>query len=67
MVSKSKCKLNKLWDDQKKKKNFYNSSMQNWLDDDDVLMHLTHNLWRVESIKNWELMIVNLIVVIWIN
>ena len=51
----------------KKKKIFYNSSMQNWLDDDDVLMHLTHNLWRVESIKNWELMIVNLIVVIWIN
>ena len=44
----------------KKKKKFYNSSMQNWLDDDDVLMHSTHNEGKsvvaerfLRSLKGW--------------
>ena len=41
VLLKSNCKPNKLWVDQVKE--FYNSPMEKWLDDDDILMHLTDN------------------------
>ena len=41
VLLKSNCKPNKLWVDQVRE--FYNSPMEKWLDDDDVLMHLTDN------------------------
>ena len=62
VLLKSNCKPNKLWVDQVRE--FYNSPMEKWLDDDDVLMHLTDNegksvllrgfqeLWRLKVIKN---------------
>ena len=62
VLLKSNCKPNKLWVDQVKE--FYNSPMEKWLDDDDILMHLTDNegksvllrgfqeLWRLKVIKN---------------
>ena len=62
VLLKSNCKPNKLWVDQVRE--FYNSPMEKWLDDDDVLMHLTDNEgksvllrgfqehWRLKVIKN---------------
>ena len=62
VLLKSNCKPNKLWVDQVRE--FYNSPMEKWLDDDDILMHLTDNegksvllrgfqeLWRLKVIKN---------------
>ena len=41
IVNKYKCKPNKLWIDQWKE--FYNGFMQKWLDDNGILMYLTHN------------------------
>ena len=41
IVSESKCKANKLWVDQGRE--FYNSFMLIWLDDNDILMYSTHN------------------------
>ena len=41
VLLKSNCKPNKLWVDQVRE--FYNSPMEKWLDDDDILMHLTDN------------------------
>ena len=41
IVNKFKRKPNKLWDDQGKKN--YNSFMQNWLDDNNILIYSTHN------------------------
>ena len=41
IVKESKLKPNKKWVDQGKE--FYNSLMQKWLDDNDIVMHLTHN------------------------
>ena len=41
IVNKSNCKPNKLWVDQRKE--FYSSLMHYWLDDNDILMYLTHN------------------------
>ena len=40
MVNESKCQPNELWVDQGKE--FSNSLMQKWLDDNDILMYLTH-------------------------
>ena len=39
--NESKRNPNKLWVDQGRE--FYSSSMQKWLDDNDILMYLTHN------------------------
>ena len=41
LVNESNCKPNKVWVDQGKE--FYNSPMQKWLDDNDILMYSTHN------------------------
>ena len=41
IVNESKPKPNKLWVDQEKE--FYNNLMQKWLDDNDIVMHSTHN------------------------
>ena len=41
IVNKSKRKLNKLWVD--KARLFYNSPMQKWLDDKNILMYSTNN------------------------
>ena len=41
IVNKYKCKPNKLWIGQWKE--FYNGFMQKWLDDNGILMYLTHN------------------------
>ena len=40
-VNESNCKPNKLCVYQRRK--FYNKSMQEWLDNNDILMHSTHN------------------------
>ena len=40
VVNESKCQPNELWVDQGKE--FSNSLMQKWLDDNDILMYLTH-------------------------
>ena len=40
IVNKSKRQPNKLWVDKRKKN--YNSSMQKWLDNNDILMYSTH-------------------------
>ena len=62
VLLKSNCKSNKLWVDQVRE--FYNSPMEKWLDDNDILMYLTDNegksvllrgfqeLWRLKVIKN---------------
>ena len=41
IVNKSTCNPNKLWVDQGRE--FYNKAMQEWLDNNNVLMHSTHN------------------------
>ena len=41
IVDESNRKPNKLWVDQRKK--FYNKLMQEWLDNNDILMYTTHN------------------------
>ena len=41
IVKESKPQSNKLWIDQGKE--FYNSRMQKWLDDNDILTYSTHN------------------------
>ena len=41
IVNQSKRKPNKLWVDQEKE--FCNSTMQKWLDNNDMLLYLTHN------------------------
>ena len=40
-VNKSNCKPNKLWVDHGRE--FYNKFMQEWLDNNDILMYSTHN------------------------
>ena len=40
-VNESNCKTNKLWVDQGR--GFYNKLIREWLDDNDILMYLTHN------------------------
>ena len=54
-----------------------NSYEREWLDNNDILMYLTHNegklviaerfIKTLRSIKNWQLLIANLIFIIWIN
>ena len=41
IVNESNQKTNKLWVDQGRE--FYNKLMQEWLDNDDILMYSTHN------------------------
>ena len=41
VLSESKCQSWKLWFDQGRE--FYNSHMQKWLDDNSILMYSTHN------------------------
>ena len=41
IVNKSKRQPNKLWVDQGRE--FYNSPMQRWLDNNDILMYSTHD------------------------
>ena len=55
IVNESNRKPNKLWVDQGTE--FYNKLMQEWLDNNDILMYK-------KSIKRWQLMIANLILVI---
>ena len=66
---------NKLWVDQGRE--FYNKLIQEWLDNNDFLMHSTHNEGQsviaerftktLKSERKWQLMIANLILPIWIN
>ena len=41
IVNESNCKPNKLWVDQGRE--FYNKLMQEWLDNNNILMYSTHN------------------------
>ena len=41
IVNESNCKPNKLWVDRGRE--FYNKLMQEWLDNNDILMYSTHN------------------------
>ena len=66
---------NKLWVDQGRE--FYNKLIQEWLDNNDFLMHSTHNegqsviaerfIKTLKSERKWQLMTANLILPIWIN
>ena len=66
---------NKLWVDQGRE--FYNKLILEWLDNNDFLMHSTHNegqsviaerfIKTLKSERKWQLMIANLILPIWIN
>ena len=74
IVNESNRKGNKSSVDQGRE--FYNKFMQEWLDNIDILMHSTHNegksvvaerfikTLKLKSIKKWQLIIVNLILVI---
>ena len=54
-----------------------NGYEREWLDNNDILMYLTHNegklviaerfIKTLRSIKNWQLLTANLIFIIWIN
>ena len=48
-VNESNRKSNKIWVDQGGE--FYNSFIQNWLEDNDILMYSTHNEGKVKPIK----------------
>ena len=41
IVNGFKCKPNKIWVDQGRK--FYNNLVQKWLDNNNILIYLTHN------------------------
>ena len=66
---------NKLWVDQGRE--FYNKLIQEWLDNNDFLIHSTHNegqsviaerfIKTLKSERKWQLIIANLILPIWIN
>ena len=70
IINISKRKPNKIWVDQRE--GFYNSPMQKFIDDNDILMYSTHNegkpvvAWRfigtlkTEICKKWQLVIVSL-------
>ena len=70
IVNECSHKPNKLWVDQGRE--FYNKIMQEWLDDNDILMYSTHNEDKsvvakrfIKTLKaKWQLMIVNLIFLI---
>ena len=74
-MNECNCKPNKSWIDQERE--FYNSFIKNWLDDDNILMYLTHNAGKsvvaetfIENLKgkyiqkNWKLMMINFVLVI---
>ena len=50
IVNKCNCKPNKLWVDQKRE--FYKKPMQEWLDNNDILMYARHN--EGKSIIRWK-------------
>ena len=41
ILNESNCKRNKLWVDQKRE--FYDKILQEWLDNNNILMYSTHN------------------------
>ena len=71
IVNESVSQPNKSWLDQRRE--FYNNLIEKWLDDNDILMHSTHNEGKsvilkriISSLKakihnNWQLMILTLI------
>ena len=77
IVNESNRKANKLWFDQGRE--LYSKIMQEWLDNNDILMYFTNNesksvraerfikTLKTKTYKKWQLMIPNLILVIWIN
>ena len=79
IVNESNRKANKLSFDQGRE--LYSKIMQEWLDNYDILMYFTNNGSKCKSVraerfiktlktktyKKWQLMIPNLILVIWIN
>ena len=56
IVNESSCKSNKLWVDQGRE--LYNKLMQEWFDNNDILMYSTHNVGKLvlseELIKKWK-------------
>ena len=58
---------------------FYSKLMQEWLENNDTLMYFTHNvgksviakrfmiILKAKICKKWQLMIANVIAVIWMN
>ena len=77
IVNESNRKANKLSFDQRRE--LYSKIMQEWLDNYDILMYFTNNgsksvraerfikTLKTKTYKKWQLMIPNLILVIWIN
>ena len=77
IVNESNCKPKKLWVDQGRE--LYNKLMPEWLDNNDILMYSTHDegesviserfikVLKAQIYKKWQLIIANLILVIWIN
>ena len=77
IVNESNCKPKKLWVDQGRE--LYNKLMPEWVDNNDILMHSTHDegksiiserfikVLKAQIYKKWQLIIANLILVIWIN
>ena len=73
IVNESNRKANKLWVDQGGE--FCNKLMQEWLDDNDIFVHLTHNessviaerfikTLKAKIYRKWHLMIANLVFLI---
>ena len=77
IVNESNCKPKKLWVDQGRQ--LYNKLITECLDNNDILMHSTHDegksviserfikILKAQIYKKWQLIIANLILVIWIN
>ena len=77
IVNESNCKPKKLWVDQGRE--LYNKLMPEWVDNNDILMYSTHDegesviserfikVLKAQIYKKWQLIIANLILVIWIN
>ena len=77
IVNESNCKPKKLWVDQGREP--YNKLMPEWVDNNDILMYSTHDegksviserfikVLKAQIYKKWQLIIANLILVIWIN
>ena len=51
IVNESNLKPNKLWADQGRE--FYSKVIQEWLDNNDILIHLTHNEGKSELLKGF--------------
>ena len=77
IVNESNCKPKKLWVDQGRE--LYNKLMPEWVDNNDILMYSTHDegesviserfikVLKAQIYKKWQLIIANLLLVIWIN